>query len=138
MLSNDAEQLLAGTIVITSLDEFGENNVLSASPNSEVGIIYYFDPQLTSENKGLDVMLEVISCRRNSFDDDDSGSNTKETYVGPGTCSSPAVPKLFIEQKTFVHGFTTFPGLGPRDFYCPCSADMKSWREEAQWNKDHG
>jgi hypothetical protein len=137
-LSDDAEQLLAGTFVIMSLDEFRQKNLLSASPDSEVGIMYYFDPKLVIENKVLDVMLEVISHRRNSFDDDDSDSNSEDSYDGPGTSRSPAVPQLSTEQKNFVHGLTNFPGLGPNVLYCPCSAAMKDWREEAQCNGEHG
>ena len=45
---------------------------------------------------------------------------------------------LFTEQNNFVHGLTIFLGVGPGNFYCPCSADMESWREQTKCNGDHG
>jgi len=49
LLSNDSERLPEGLIVITSLNEFEGKNFLSASPNSQVGIMDYFDPTLVIE-----------------------------------------------------------------------------------------
>ena len=51
LLSNDSEQLPQGTIVIMSIDEFKEKHFLSDSKNSQVGIVYYFDPTLVIEKK---------------------------------------------------------------------------------------
>ena len=58
-LSDNGEQLLTGTMVIMSLDEFRGKTFLSARPDLELGILNYFDRELTIENKFLDVMLDV-------------------------------------------------------------------------------
>ena len=80
------------------INESKGKKFLSASPNSQIGIMYYFAPKLVIE-KVLDVMLST-------------------------------------EPNTFVHGLTTFPGLGLDNLYCRCSEDMESWRDKC--NRDHG
>ena len=52
--SKDSEQLTKGTVVIMSLDEFKRKDFFSASQNSQVGIMYYFDPRMAIEKRILE------------------------------------------------------------------------------------